>query len=155
MKISISNDIDRINNLLAIDDLGSSMSPYSSIPFKILDINDIIIMIISDDDGQDVGLFVFEPLAYDGHFNVHGGFIKSGRGLKAYAGGLMMIDLAKSLADHGCMIGFTPMSKPAALKYALQIGFKLQAIIPDAIEIGTSKTSDTSRVDMAISAFNW
>lgn len=150
MKIELSDDINRINTLLSIDNLGLSMAQYDNMPYMFYnDIGSASVLIVSVDD-QDIGLFILDPLSYISHYNIHTGFIKSARGFQAYAGGMLMLDFIKSLLPHALLVGMIPATKPYAIKYALSLGFELSANIGQAIEIGTKNTNDLQRVDMAV-----
>jgi len=155
MKIEISNDIDRIRHLMSSSGLNIEMAQYNDVPWDIQDTGSSSYLILSDND-QDIGLFIFDPLPYHSHYNIHVGFIKSARGPQAYIGGMLMLDFIKNLLPHGTLIGMIPSTKLAAVKFGISIGFTLAAIVPQAIEIGDKNNNDgTNRADMNILTYNW
>ncbi len=155
MNITLCTDIDRIRALMARDNLSTAIAQYESAPFVLQDLGTSYYIIISDDDNNDIGIYILDRLSYDCHYSVHVAYIKAARGFQVYAGGMLFVEFMKKLLPHACLLGMPPMSKPGALRHAQMIGFELKAVIPSAIEIGKDKNIDAKRIDMAITALTW
>lgn len=155
MKIELCKDLSRINDLMSSSGLNKDMAQYDDISWDIQELGSSHYLILSDNN-EDIGLFIFDPMPYHNHYNIHVGFIKSARGPRAFIGGMLMLDFIKNLLPHGTLLGLIPSTKFSAVKFGISIGFTLAAIVPHAIEIGDKHNNDgTDRADMNILTYNW